>query len=184
MFLITELIKLRDTENTNVTKLFDKYSMLVIKDHINNNDIQIFRKKMRFLQLLRDKKISDAQLLLWYIIHEMDQNIFYILKKYIIIPQNTMNRLQEYKKFKIVFDILSKYNNVNNLKNKRYINVYQNKIANFFDIHFLLKQLKILKILLIELTSSEEKREGVKRILDSIDVLIETCKETIEIVKN
>lgn len=165
-----------------------KYLNFLYKNS-NNNDIQIFRKKMIFLQLLRDKKISDAQLLLWYIIHEMDQNIFYILRKYIIIPQNKMNLLQEIKnrkieQFKIVFDILSKYNNVNNLKNKRYINLSENKISNFFDIHVLLKQLKILKILLIELTSSEEKKESLQRILNSIDVLIETCKETINIVKN
>ena len=48
----------------------------------------------------------------------------------------------------------------------------------------MLEQLKILKYFLIELITSEEKKEVLKRILDSINVLIETCKETINIVKN
>jgi HEPN domain-containing protein len=47
-----------------------------------------------------------------------------------------------------------------------------------------LEQLKILKYFLIELITSEEKKEVLKRILNSIDVLIETCEETIEIVRN
>ncbi len=155
----------------------------------NPNDIEIFRKKKIFLQLLSDKKAYDSQLLLWYIIHEVNQNILEILKKYIILPNilnnNIRKRLKQLKEYKNKFysNILSKYNNLNVVKNKKYKNLTTD-ISNFFDIHFLLKQLKILKILLIELTSSEEKREVLPRILNSIDVLIETCEETIEIVKN
>ncbi len=63
------------------------------------------------------------------------------------------------------------------------MNLSENNISNFFDIHFLLKQLKILKILLIDLTSSEEKRDVLQRLLTSIDVLIETYEETIQIVR-
>jgi hypothetical protein len=40
-----------------------------------------------------------------------------------------------------------------------------------------------MRIFIIELTP-EEKKEVLPRILDSIDVLIKTCEETIEIVKN
>ena len=165
-----------------------KYLNILYKNS-NSNDIQIFRIKMRFLQLLRDKKVSDAQLLLWYIIHEISQDIYYILRKYIILPKSAENNthlmLKNYneKRHKFTLDILSKYNNVNNLKNKRYKDL-SNDISKFFDINFLLKQLKILKILLKDITSSEEKKESLQRILNSIDVLIETCEETIYIVKN
>jgi hypothetical protein len=56
---------------------------------------------MIFLQLLYDKKASDAQILLWYIIHESDQDIFIILKKYIILPQNkSSNSIQKLLKNK------------------------------------------------------------------------------------
>ena len=44
--------------------------------------------------------------------------------------------------------------------------------------------MNIIQILIIELITSENKKDVVKRLLDSIDVLIETCEETIEIVKN
>ena len=144
---------------------------------------------MIFLQLLYDKKASDAQLLLWYIIHEGNQDIFSILKKYIILPQNKssnpIEKLLKNKesKYKIYLDILSKNKNFNNLKNKIYVNLSKNNISNFFDINFLLKQLKILKILLKELITSKEKKEALYKILKSIDILIDTCNETFEYIK-
>ncbi len=47
----------------------------------------------------------------------------------------------------------------------------------------LLEQLKLIKIFLEELTL-EEKKEALPKIIDSINVLISTCEETLEIVKN
>jgi hypothetical protein len=80
---------------------------------------------------------------------------------------------------KVKKDILSKHtNNVN--KKLKYLKMNDN---NFFDIDILLEQLKLMKIFLIELTP-EEKREALPKIIHYIDVLIETCEETIEIVKN
>jgi hypothetical protein len=133
-----------------------------------SDDINIFRKKMLFLQLLHNKKKSDAQLLFWFIIHELEFGIEYFLIDRLIKKNNI-----ETKK-----NILSKYG----FLNKNY-EITDKNISKFFDIDFLLKQLKIIKCFLIELTP-EEKREALPRILDSIDVLIETCEETIEIVKN
>ena len=143
-----------------------------------SDDINIFRKKMIFLKLLSNKKDSnkkdsDAQLLFWYIIHELqlekDSIVFYIT----LNPFNKNNKKNRIKK-----EILSKYDYSNNN-----IGITDKNISKFFDIEFLLKQLKIIKYFLIELTPAE-KREALPRILNSIDVLIETCKETINIVKN
>ena len=162
-------------------------------------DINIFRKKKIFLQLLHNKSESDAKILFWFIIHELEFSIeYYVIDRLIPEPQiqninfsslsqnerkkerrKYISNIKEYKN-KIKSNILSKYtNNVN--KKLKYLKMNDN---NFFDIDILLEQLKLMKILLIELTSSEEKREVLKRILDSIDVLIETCEETIQIVKN
>jgi hypothetical protein len=135
------------------------------------NDIKIFRKKMLFLQLLADKNNSDAQLLFWFIIHEFDSINWYI--NYRLIPKQQNNE-------KIKISILSKH--TNNVKKKlEYLKM--NNDNYFFDIDILLEQLKLMKIFIIELTP-EEKKEVLPRILNSIDVLIETCKETINIVKN
>jgi hypothetical protein len=158
-------------------------------------------KKKIFLQLLHNKEESDAQLLFWLIIHELEFSIEdYVIDKLIPVPvlqkRNLSNlshnnkikerriyllHIKEYKK-KIKSNILSKHiNNVN--KKLQYLKINDKNIYNFFDIDILLEQLKLMKIFIIKLTP-EEKREALPRILDSIDVLIETCKETINIVKN
>ena len=146
-----------------------KYLIFLYKQKYSD-DINIFRKKMIFLKLLSNKKDSnkkdsDAQLLFWYIIHELELNEYFIEKHFIF----NINSKKE---------ILSKCGFSNTE-----IGITDENLSKFFDIEFLLKQLKIIKCSLIELTP-EEKREALPRILDSIDVLIETCKETINIVKN
>ena len=58
----------------------------------NPNDIDIFRKKMMFLQLLSNKKDSDAQLLFWYIIHEIEFEIEpFLINK--LIPEQEIEKI-------------------------------------------------------------------------------------------
>ena len=166
----------------------------------NPHDIDIFRKKMIFLQLLSNKKNSDAQLLFWYIIHEIEFDIENSIINKLIpveIPQinwsslstkeryevreNIRKKKNEYLK-KIKSDILSKYTaNVN--KKLKFLYIKDENIYKFFDIEILLEQLKLIKIFLKELTPEEKKKASLK-IINNIDVLIETCEETIEIIKN
>ena len=153
----------------NHTNMLLKY-LIFLYEQKYSDDINIFRKKMIFLKLLSNKKDSnkkdsDAQLLFWYIIHELELREYFIEKHFIF----NINSKKE---------ILSKCG-FSNTK----IGITDENLSKFFDIEFLLKQLKIIKCSLIELTP-DEKREALPRILDSIDVLIETCEETIEIVKN
>ena len=73
-----------------VHDIFDHSNILLnylifLYNEQNINDINIFRKKMIFLQLLSNKKDSDAQLLFWYIIHELEFNIKYSINK--LIPE-------------------------------------------------------------------------------------------------
>jgi len=56
--------------------------------------------------------------------------------------------------------------------------------SKFFDIDYLLEEFTKLKSILQRIIISEKGKIVLPRILDSIDVLIETCEETIEIVKN
>ena len=111
-------------------------------------------KKMIFLQLLWNKKASDAQLLIWFIIHEMEHNINDI------ILMSELDYTYEFTEKNIEFSELR--------------NVYNN----FFDIDFLLKQLIILKNFFIKL-----ELEKVGPILTNIDILIDTCNETLEYIK-
>lgn len=182
------------------SKTLLKY-LIFLYNQKNPNDINIFRKKMIFLQLLSNKKDSDAQLLFWYIIHELEFEIEYFVidrlipekeKENVNWPslspnekfkerQKIISIIKEYKKI-IKSSILSK--NTNNVNKKlQYLKINDEHIFNFFDIEILLEQLKLMKIFLIELTP-EEKREALPKIIHSIDVLIETCEETIEIIKN
>jgi hypothetical protein len=116
------------------------------------NDIQIFKQKKIFLQLLwmKDNNV-DSQQLLWYFVHEMDQSINSILAFCKNIRYN----------YKLV-----EYN-----------------ISKFFDINYLLEEFKNLKNILQRLITSEKGKIVLPRILNSIDILIETCEETIYIVK-
>jgi len=171
-----------------------KYLMFLYNQK-NPNDINIFRKKMIFLQLLFNKKAYNAQLLFWFIIHELYFCIYSIIDK--LIPEQEIEKInwsslsknekfkarqkikkerEEYLK-KIKSGILSKHTaNVN--KRLQYLKMNDENISNFFDIDILLEQLKLMKIFLEELTP-EEKREALPKIERSIDVLIETCEETI-----
>ncbi len=181
------------------TDMLLKYLIFLYKQEYPD-DINIFRKKMIFLKLLSNKECYDAQLLFWYIIHELEFNIECFLINKLIPPPKIENRnlsslslnekIKERKKIssikeenlkKVISNILSKHtNNVN--KKLQYLKINDEHIFNFFDIEILLEQLKLMKIFLEELTP-EEKKEVLHRILNSIDVLIETCEETIEIVK-
>jgi hypothetical protein len=132
------------------------------------NDIELFKEKMIFLQLLLSKKNDDATLFLWYILHE--QQNFDILH----IPDDLKNILR----------------NVQKNLNEKY-SVFCN---NFFEIKLFLEQLTGLRFIVNTIINSKKennennennkKREALPRILNSIDVLIETCEETIEKVKN
>jgi hypothetical protein len=184
------------------SKMLLKYLIFLYNQKIPNDiDINIFRKKMIFLQLLSNKKDSDAQLLFWYIIHELDFQIEYLVINSLIPEQkiekinwsslstNEKNKVRKNRRIKkeeylkkIKSGILSKHTaNVN--KKLEYLKINDENIYKFFDIKILLEQLKLMKIFLIELTA-EEERKALSKIINSIDVLIETCEETIEIVKN
>jgi len=179
-------------------KLLKHLIFLYNQEYID--DINIFKKNMIFLQLLSNKKDSDAQKLFWYIIHEIEFDI----KNYIInnlipyespiinweslsnnerikVRKSITNARVEYFK-KITSNILSKYT-VNVNKKLQYLKMNLEDIYKFFDIEFFLEQLKLMKILLTELTP-EEKKKALSKIIQCIDVLIETCEETIEIEKN
>ena len=121
-------------------------------------------------------------------------NIFFDLKniffnaKYIplgnIVRISTNNRNQIFYKYRmnIIKEILAKfYSNAD--KQLQYLEIKDENISNFFNIEFLLQQLQILKHLLIELVSDENK-EALHRLLKSTDVLIENCRETLRIVRN
>ena len=183
---------------THSEKLLKYLIFLYNQEYID--DINIFKKKKIFLQLLSNKKDSDAQLLFWYIIHEISFGIDYHIIDRLINDPNTENvnmsksaneikilRQERHKKIKdyktqIKKNKLSKY--TANANNKlKYLYMKDENISNFFDIEFLLEQLELMKIFLIELTP-EEKKKTLPKIIHSIDVLIETCEETIEIEKN
>jgi hypothetical protein len=121
------------------------------------NDIELFKEKMIFLQLLLSKKNDDSTLFLWYILHE--QLNFDILP----IPDNLKNILGNVQK---------------NLNKK-----YSFFCTNFFEIKLFLEQLIGLRFIVETIIKSKEGKEVLHRLLNSIDVLIETCEETLEIVK-
>jgi hypothetical protein len=69
-------------------------------------------------------------------------------------------------------------------KNIRYdYKLVEYKISKFFDINYLLEEFKNLKNILQRLITSEKGKIVLPRILNSIDILIETCEETKYIVK-
>ena len=178
-----------------------KYLIFLYNQKIPN-DINIFRKKMMFLQLLSNKKDSDAQLLFWYIIHELEFQIeYFIIDR--LIPEQEIEKInwsslsknekdkvrkkiritkEEYLR-KIKSGILLSKHTANVNKKLQYLKIKDENIYKFFDIEILLEQLKLMKIFLEELTPEEEKK-ALPKIIDNINVLISTCEETLEIVKN
>lgn len=125
------------------------------------NDIKLFEKKMKFLQLLSVNQNNDAKLLLWAILHESQS--FYIL-------------------------FIDKYLKNNSKSIFKQINYDRSLFCNnFFEIEILLEQLLRFKSVLekiIELKKISENEEKIlHRIIINVDILIETCKETL-IVNN
>jgi len=168
--------------------------LLNLYERLNRNNIEIdiksFKKKMIFLQILYTNKESDAQLLFWILINEyfFDITNIFFNEKYIslgnLVSIRGANRNNIFYKYRIgvINNILRKYySNAN--KQLQYLKIDDSNISKFFDIEFLLKQLQILQHLLNELMSQEEK-EVLPRLLNSIDVLIETCEETLKIERN
>ena len=142
--------------NSNLSSsLINIYS----QPNFNDNDIKIFMEKMIFLQLLWKRKALDAQLLIWFIIHEMNQSIIYILRN---SQLDNHYDLTEYNT-----EILKLKNGFNNL----------------FDIKFLLKQLLVLKKIFNKYIILEKVSLILTKILTNIDILIDTCYETFEYIK-
>ena len=133
------------------------------------NDIKLFKQKMIFLQLLWKRKNNDSQLLLWYILHES-----YIFKK-LVINSKSKDDIRKtltnyYKNNKYIEDLLNK--NIN-LQNSYFC-------QNFFEIDILLEQLKRFKFVVENIISSEKGKLVLPKLLACINILIETCQETLE----
>ena len=123
------------------------------------NDIELFKQKMIFLQILWNKKKSDAQLFLWFILHESE--CFEIL---LIIKNDLKNKLSN-----VLQDIKSKNSSF---------------CENFFEINIFLEQLLNFKFVVQTIIDSDIDSEKEKivlpRIFNCIDILIETCHETLK----
>lgn len=148
-----------DIQDHNLT-LSRSLILMYRQPNFNDNDIKIFMKRMIFLQLLWKKKASDAQLLIWFIIHEMEHNIKDI------IFRSFLEKTYEFTEKNIEFSEL------------------QNVYNNFFDIEFLLKQLLILKNFFIKYIELEKVGPILTKIVTNIDILIDICNETLEYIKN
>ena len=142
---------------------------LYIYSQSSLNDIKLFKQKMIFLQLLWKRKNNDSQLLLWYILHES-----YIFKK-LVINSKSKDDIRKiltnyYKNNEYIEDLLNK--NIN-LQNPYFC-------QNFFEIDILLEQLKRFKFVVENIISSERGKLVLPKLLACINILIETCQETLE----
>ena len=141
------------------------------------NDIQLFKEKMIFLKLLKDKNNEELQLLLWHLIHEstifksLTINGYSYVKK-----QNTIkNLLKEYyvktnKRIEEIPELLQKNLDFNNIFFSEH----------FFEIDILLEQFKRFKFVVENIISSEKGKLVLPKLLDCIGILIKTCQETLE----
>ena len=144
------------------------------------NDIQLFKEKMIFLQLLKDKNNDELQLLLWHLIHES-----------IIFKSLTING-HSYLKQNLIKNILQTYYIKNNKTENEIPELVKKNLdlqntffsEHFFEIDILLKELEKFRFVVENIISSEKGKLVLPKILDSINVLIETCQETLEIIKN
>ena len=140
------------------------------------NDIQLFKEKMIFLQLLKDKNNEELQLLLWHLIHE--STIFKSLK---INGHSYLNQ-------NLITNILKQYYIQNNKKENEIPSLLKKNLElknNFFSEHFfeidiLLEQFKKFKFVVENIISSEKGKLVLPKLRDCIDILIETCQETLE----
>jgi hypothetical protein len=147
----------------------------------NPNDIQLFKEKMIFLKLLKNKHNEELQLLLWHLIHESS-----IFKSLII------NGHSYFKKQNTIKNLLKKYYIETNKRTEEEIpellqkNLDFNNIffsEHFFEIDILLEQFKRFKFVVENIISSEKGKLVLPKLLNCIDILIETCQETLEIDK-
>ena len=139
------------------------------------NDINIFRDKMIFLQLLYNKRNSDAQILLWFIVHELDMSIGHLIDTmrgtYIKSFNGNLNK--------------NKLDKIEQLRrNILFIHITQNILFSFDFMKNLIKQLQTLKIVIESLITSEEKRNSSKRVINSIDALIENYTDFATLKQN
>ena len=147
-------------------------------------DIEIFKQKKIFLKLLKDKNNDELELLLWHLIHE--SSIFKTLK---INGYSNRNRIN--KNNNKITNILKQYYIQNNKTEneipsllKKNLDLQNTFFSNhFFEIDILLEQLKRFKFVVVNIISSEKGKLVLPKILACIDILIETCQETLEIDK-
>lgn len=134
---------------------------------------------MIFLELLKNKNNEELQLLLWHLIHE--SAIFKSLKinGHSYFKQNLIkNSLQIYyvqnnKKIEEIPTLLQ--------KNLDFTNTFFSK--HFFEIDILLEQLKKFRFLIENIIHSEKGKLVLPKLLANTDILIQTCKETLEVLR-
>lgn len=147
----------------------------------NPNDIQLFKEKMIFLKLLKDKNNEELQHLLWHLIHEST-----------IFKSLTINGHSYFQKQNTIKKLLKEYYIRTNKRTEEEIpellkkNLdFQNAFfsEHFFEIDILLEQLKRFKFVVENIISSEKGKLVLPKLLACINILIETCQETLEIDK-
>jgi hypothetical protein len=144
-------------------------------------DIEIFKQKKIFLKLLKDKNNDELELLLWHLIHE--SSIFKTLK---INGYSNRNRIN--KNNNKITNILKQYYIQNNKTEneipsllKKNLDLKNTFFSNhFFEIDILLEQLQRFKFFVENIIYSEKGKLVLPKILACIDILIETCQETLE----
>lgn len=143
------------------------------------NDIQIFKEKMVFLKLLKDKNNEESQLLLWHLIHESMIFKLFRINGHSYFEQNSIkNILQTY--------YIQNKKNENEIpellkKNLDLQNTFFSQ--HFFEIDILLEQLKKFRFLVENIIHSEKGKLVLPKLLMNTDILIQTCEETFEVLR-
>lgn len=142
------------------------------------NDIQIFKEKMIFLQLLKDKNNEELQLLLWHLIHESSVFKLFRIEGKSKFSENTN-----------IEDSLRQYY-IQNKKNENEIpELLQKNLdlqntffsEHFFEIDILLEQFKKLRFLIENIIKTEKGKLVLPKLLANTDILIQTCEETLRL---
>jgi hypothetical protein len=141
------------------------------------NDINLFKDKMIFLELLKNKNNEELQLLLWYLIHESSMFKSLKINSHSYLKQNTIkNILQIYY--------------MENQKNEEEIPELVKKnldlrntffSEHFFEIDILMEQLKRFKFLTEMIIYSQKGKLVLPKLLANTDILIQTCEETFHL---